>query len=76
MKEIRRLNKQEASQKSDIPIKIIKANADIFADYLGEAVNSAVKTFSFSNCLKLNDLHLYMKKLGKTTMKTVVYQHY
>ena len=33
-KEIRRLNKNKASQKSDIPIRIIKGNADIFAEFL------------------------------------------
>ena len=56
MKEIRRFNKQKGSQKSDIPIKIIKGNTDIFADYLNEAVNSATKIFNSLNCLKLADI--------------------
>ena len=30
-KKIRRLNKNTASQKSDVPIRIMKDNADIFA---------------------------------------------
>ena len=47
MKEIRRLNKQKALQKSDIPVKIIKDNADIFAEYSCEAVNRAIKTSNF-----------------------------
>ena len=34
IKEIESLNKNKASQKSDIPITIIHENADIFADFL------------------------------------------
>ena len=33
IKEIKRLNKNKAYQKSDIPITIIQENADIFADF-------------------------------------------
>ena len=39
------LNKNKASQKYDIPIIIIDENADIFADFLAEFLNSAIKTF-------------------------------
>ena len=80
MKEIGRLNKQKASLKSNIPIKIFKDSTDIFADYIGETVNSAIKTFNFPNWLKLLELQLYIKKVGKTSKKTidrlVFYQHY
>ena len=55
MEEISRLNKPKASQKPDTVSKIIKDNADIFSDYLFEAVNSAIKTSNFPNCLKLVD---------------------
>ena len=55
-KEIRRLNKNKASQKSDIPIRIIKENADIFAEFLCETVNSAIKSSNFPNSLKLADI--------------------
>ena len=58
MKEIKVLNKQRASQKSDIPIK---ENADIFADYLFETVRSAIKISNFPNCLKLAGIILYKK---------------
>ena len=44
---IKRLYKRRATQKSDVPIKIIKDDADIFADYLGETVTSAIKTTNF-----------------------------
>ena len=42
---IEMLNKNKASQKYDIPIIIIDENADIFADFLAEFLNSAIKTF-------------------------------
>ena len=43
-KEIGRLNKKKASQKSDIPIKTIKENSDIFSNSLGETINITIKT--------------------------------
>ena len=52
-----RLNKNnKASQKSDIPIRIIKDNIDIFADFLCETVNCTIKTSNFPSCLKLADI--------------------
>ena len=36
MEEIKRLNKNKASQNSDIPITIIHKNAEIIADFLAE----------------------------------------
>ena len=38
IKEIKSLNKNKTSQKSDIPITIIHENADIFADFLAESL--------------------------------------
>ena len=51
--EIKTLNKNKASQKSDIPITIIHKNADIFPVFLAESLKGAIKTYNFSNCLKL-----------------------
>ena len=51
---IMRLNKNKASQKSDIPIRIIKDDVDIFADFLCETVNCTIKTSNFPSCLKLH----------------------
>lgn len=54
--------KQKAPQKSDIPIQVI--NADIFADYLGETLNSAMKTSNFPNCFKIGQYYtLTLKRL-------------
>ena len=59
---IMRLNKNKASQKSDIPIRIIKDNVDIFADFLCETVNCTIKTSNFPSCLKLADITPLHKK--------------
>ena len=78
--EIKRLNKNNVSQKSDIPIAIIHKNADTFAVFLVESLKGAIKTYNFSNCLKLADITSLHKKGKKTTRKTrdrlVFYHHY
>ena len=56
IKDIKRLNKNKASQKPDIPITIIHENADIFADFLAESLKDAIKTYNFPNCLKPPDI--------------------
>ena len=61
-KEINRLNKNKASQKSDIPIKIIHDNIDIFADFIAESFKGAIETSNVSNCLKLADITSLYKK--------------
>ena len=61
-KEINRLNKNKASQKSDIPIKIIHDNVDIFADFIAESFKGTIKTSNISNCLKLADITPLHKK--------------
>ena len=73
-REIMRLNKNKASQKSDIPIRIIKDNVDIFADFLCETVNCTIKTSNFPSCLKLADitpLHKKGKKDNKENYRPV-----
>ena len=64
-KETWRLNKNKASQKSDIPITIIHENADIFAEFLAESLKGAIKTYNFPNCLKLADITPLHKKERK-----------
>ena len=64
-KEINRLNKNKASRKSDIPIKIIHDDVDIFADFIAESFKGAIKTSNFSNCLKLADITPLHKKWRK-----------
>ena len=61
-KEIKRQNKNKASQRSGITIRILSDTADIFAEFLRETVNSAIKTSKFPNRLKLGDITSLHKK--------------
>ena len=64
-KEILKLDKTKASQKTDIPTRIIKENIDIFADFLCTSINSAIKSSSFLSSLKLADVTPVHKKERK-----------
>ena len=61
-KDILKLDKNKASQHSDIPIKIIKEDLDIFADFLCTNINSSFKSSSFPTCLKMADVTPLHKK--------------
>ena len=54
-KDILRLEKDKASQLSDIPIKTINENLDIFANFLCTNINSSFKSL-FRSCLKKADV--------------------
>ena len=77
-----RQNKNKASQKFDIPTKITKDSADIFAEYLRKTVNNAIKIYNFSNSLKLLDITPSHKgdRKDKRTKKAIdqqaFYRHY
>ena len=49
LKEIKKLNLNKAIQHWDIPIKILKENADFFADYIYLQFNEAVDTSKFAD---------------------------
>ena len=65
---ILKLDKNKASQHSEIPIKIIKENLDIFVDFLCTNINSSFKSTSFPSCLKIADVTPLNKK-GKKDLK-------
>ena len=67
-KEIHNLNNDKASQHSDIPIKIIRSNSDIFSDFLYVSINSSIKSSLFPSCLKKVDITPIYKK-GKRDLK-------
>ena len=67
-KGILKLDKNKASQHSDIPIKIIKENLDIFAGFLCTNINRSFKSSSFLSCLKMADVTPLHKK-GKKDLK-------
>ena len=61
-KEILKLDKTKASQKTNIPTRIIKENIFIFAHFLCTSINSAIKSSSFPSSLKLADVTPVNKK--------------
>ena len=71
IKEIKGLNKNKASQRSDIPIIIIHENADISADFLAESLKGAIKSYNFANCLKVADITPLHTKEKKRTREII-----
>ena len=55
-KEILKLGKTKASQKTDIPTRIIKENIDIFANFLCASINRTINSSSFPSSLRLADV--------------------
>ena len=62
------LDANKASQNSDIPIKLLKENADIFSDFVCASFNSSINTSKFPENLKLADITPAYKK-GKKDIK-------
>ena len=67
-KEIYKLGKTKASQKTNTPTRIIKENIDIFANFLCMSISSAIKSASFSSSVKLADV-TPLHKNGRKDMK-------
>ena len=67
-KEILKLDANKASQSSDIPIKIVKENIDVFSDFLCSSFNSSIKLSKFPENLKQADITPAYKK-GKKDVK-------
>ena len=63
--EIRMLNPNKASQRSDIPTKIIKENAEIFTEIIHPCFSHCIETGTFPNCLKNADITPIHKKGSK-----------
>ena len=61
-KEILKIDKTNASQKPDIPTRIIKEDFDVFANFLCTSISSAVNSLSFPSSLKLADVTPVDKK--------------
>ena len=54
--EIVNLNAWKSCQDTDVPTKIIKENADIFADFIHPAINASINKNEFPSFLKLPDV--------------------
>ena len=62
LNEIVNLDASKSCHDTDEPIKIIKDNADIFADFLHLAINASINKNEFLSFLKLADVILAFKK--------------
>ena len=66
VKEINNLDPTKASQYSDIPTKILKDNADIFAQILSNSINHTFDSSEFPSGLKSADISPIFKKNDRT----------
>ena len=62
LKEIKKLNLNKAVQDSDIPVKILKENADFFADYIYLQFNEAVDSRRFADVFQSRDIAAVFKQ--------------
>ena len=62
-KKIKRLKARKATQITDIPIKILKENADIFSAYICDFLNETIKSGKFPAILKMAISRLFSKKI-------------
>ena len=62
LKEIKRLDLNQAVQDSEIPVKILKENADFFADYIYLQFNVAVDSSKFADFFKSADISAAFKQ--------------
>ena len=62
LKEIKRLKARKATQTTDIPVKILKENADIFSTYNCDFLNETIKSGKFPAILTMAISRLFSKK--------------
>ena len=60
-KDIRKLRPRKSDQSTDIPIRVFKKNAAIFADYIYGFFNESVKKSTFPLILKNENVTLTFK---------------
>ena len=70
LKEIKKLNLNKAVQDSDSPVKILKENADFFADYIYLQFNEAVDSSKFADFLNLQTFQQHLSKVHKIKRRT------
>ena len=62
VKEIKKLSTRKATQSTDIPVKILKENADVFGSYICDFFNGYVDRGDFPSILKLANITPVFKK--------------
>ena len=71
LKEILSLDSSKVSQDTDIPIKILKDNADIFSDFFLSGFNNSITTSIFPSSLKQTKQDQFLRKETKILRKTI-----
>ena len=66
VKELNKLKTKKASQKTDIPIKIVKENVDIISHFLYHNFNNSLSCSTFPTGMKYADVTPIHKKDDKT----------
>ena len=74
LKEIKMLQSNEATQNTDNPTKLIKDNADIFAEFIFISLNKCIEQSVFPSKLKLTNTTPVHKPLKKITDLSVFCQ--
>ena len=67
LNEIVNLDALKSCQDTDVPTKIIKENADIFADFIHPAINASINKNEFPSFLKLAGVLPVFKKGSKNS---------
>ena len=66
VKELNKLKSKKASQKTDIPIKIVKENVDIISHFLYHNFNNSLSCSTFPTGMKYADVTPIYQKDDKT----------
>ena len=63
VKEIKKLSTRKAAQYTDLPVKILKENSDIFGNYICDFFNDCVDRGDLPSILKIaNITHVFQKR--------------
>ena len=63
LEEIQMLDSSKAIQESDIPVKLIKENSDLFAEIICKYFNESLEKSKFPDCLKLANVTPVSKRV-------------
>ena len=69
--EIKRLKARKAIQITDIPVKILKENVDIFSAYICDFLNETIRSGRFPLILKNGDITTVFKTVLRDVRKTI-----
>ena len=67
LEEIQMLDSSKAIQESDIPVKLIKENSDLFAEIICKYFSESLEKSKFPDCWKLANITAVFKKGARTS---------